>query len=171
LVIPHILLRITIAITKNNINPIIVGIIAHQNCSDVRSFTLTKVLISGLFIPRSFNESLVGKIITSLCIFLIPFSWTIHPLRVAIALFPSINISEYSLFENFSSNIFNHTSVSTNFCASFMLGKAIAIIIEMITKIISGLYPHLFLLKFKFGFIFGFFLVIVRYINNIVKIT
>jgi hypothetical protein len=78
---------------KNNTKARIVGNISFQNSSEVLSFTEISVFIFGFFNQRSLSESVVGRIAISLCIFLIPFSSIFSPLRVAIALFPSMSIS------------------------------------------------------------------------------
>jgi hypothetical protein len=80
---------------KNRTNAKIVGSISAQNCSDVLSFTFIIVFMFGSFNPKSFNESLFGKITISLGIFSIQFSNTTSQEAVAIALFQSITISLY----------------------------------------------------------------------------
>jgi len=92
--IPPIRPRKNIAIIKKKTKARIVGNISAQNASLVLSFILTSVFISGFLSPRSRSESLSGSIAISLNCLSTPFSLTICPESVAIALFPSITISE-----------------------------------------------------------------------------
>jgi hypothetical protein len=100
----HILEINTIQIIINNIKAIIVGIISLQNSSLVLSFIDIGVIILEFFRPNSFNESFLGKITISLCIFVNQFSITLVQLRVAIALFQSITIFSYAQLRYFVSN-------------------------------------------------------------------
>ncbi|MBT3726463.1 hypothetical protein HOG21_01880 [bacterium] len=86
-------------IIKKSIIVTIVGIISDQNSSLLLSFILTFVLISLFFSQRSFSESFLGSITTSLFIFFIHLFSITPQLIVAKALFQSINISLYNHFE------------------------------------------------------------------------
>jgi hypothetical protein len=82
----------------------IVGSISAQNFSEVLSFTIIFVSISGFFSPKSFKESFSGRITISLGIFVIQFSYTTSHEAVAIALFQSMIISLYFQASKFLSN-------------------------------------------------------------------
>ncbi|NCB13730.1 MAG: hypothetical protein EOM78_19150 [Erysipelotrichia bacterium] len=110
--IHHILFIKINQIIKNNINPIIVGNISHQNLSHELSFISIFVQISGFLSHKSFKESVCGKITISLLIFSTQFSTTFAQDSVAIALFQSIKISVYAHELNFFSSKLSQISVS-----------------------------------------------------------
>jgi hypothetical protein len=156
--IPPIFHKNIIATIKNKTKAIIVGNISDQNCSEVLSLTLIKVFISGFFKPRSFNESLFGKITISLGIFSIPLSYTTSQEAVAIALFQSINISLYFQFLKFLSNWFNQISLSLYCCTSLNKGSKLANIKDIIIIAIQDFCGCL--LFCSFGFIFFLILIL-----------
>jgi len=115
--IPHILQSMKNATTQNKIIVSIVGIISDQNFAELLSLTSIIVSISGFFNPKSFIESLLGRMIISLLVFIIQFtvSVSLHfsstefqvPLYVAKALFSSIKTLSYFPSLKFFSNLFN----------------------------------------------------------------
>jgi hypothetical protein len=93
---PHILEIRTIQITINNTKAIIVGIKSLQNFSLVLSFIDMSVFISGFLSHNSLSESFLGRKTIFLVIFLNQSSIIVDQLKVAMALFQSITIFEYS---------------------------------------------------------------------------
>jgi hypothetical protein len=96
LAIPHIRDIRNNPIARNSITSRIVGSISAQNFELVKSFTSTVVVISEFCNPKSDNESRSGRIAVWIFCFSTPSSIIVQPDRVAIALFPSISISEYA---------------------------------------------------------------------------
>ncbi|MDF1682714.1 MAG: hypothetical protein P1U46_03140 [Patescibacteria group bacterium] len=133
---------------------IIVGNNSFHISSPVLSFIEILVSIPSLFNPKSFIESFFGNMTIFLSTFSIPFSITLDPDNVAIALFQSISISLYTQLKYFCSNSLRDIFVSTFFCAIVRVCNTTASIKTIKINIQKGLYLLFFNHKsFKFGFL------------------